>query len=152
MAIKRLDPNEIFRFVSKHDDSIDTEKSDMNEFSNTRDYKKLVFKEGMQPTFFLVKNIGARTEKEIKDGHFVWTPQGIDEKTKEPKPAKLDVKDESGLVIKYFEAGVSEVEDYKDGQLIKMKTTVDEWPSHIVSEIGSFIMMRTNMAVGQKKS
>lgn len=152
MAIKRLDPNEIFRFVSKNDDSIDTEKSDMNEFLNTRDYKKLAFKEGMQPTFFLVKNIGARKEKEIKEGHFVWTPQGFDEKTNKPRPAKLDINDESGLVIKYFEAGVSEVEEYKDGQLTKIKTTVDEWPSHIISEVGSFIMIRTNMAGDQKKS
>jgi len=152
MAIRRLDPNEVFKFVSMSDEAIDTEKSDMKAFRQDRDYKKLTIKEGMQPTFFLVKNIGARKEKEVKEGHFAWEPQGVDEKTGQPLPAKLKINDETGLTIKYFEAAVQEVEEFKDGQWVKSKTTVDEWPSHIVSEVGAFIMTRTSMAASVKKS
>lgn len=152
MALKRIDPNEVLKVVSIKDDAIDLEKSDIKAYESDRDYKKhLVFKEGMQPTLLLVKNIGTKKNKELTSGHFEWIPQGTNEDGT-PKPAKVDMKDQEGLVIKYFESAVSEVEDFDNGNWVKKKTNPDEWPPFVVAEIGSFVMIRTSLGDDQKKS
>jgi hypothetical protein len=150
MALKRINLNDVFKFVSVYDEAIDKEKSDLDAFLKDRDYKKLVFKENQQPTIFLIKNISVKKEKEIREGHFSWQPQGTDKDGK-PVPPKIVINDEIGLLIKYFEACVHEIEEYQNGQWVKSKTSVDEWSTNIVIEIGSFIMTRNTLSDTEKK-
>lgn len=151
MAVKRLDPNAVLKIVSIKDEAIDLDKSNVEAYLKHRDYKRdLVFKEGMQPTLFLVRNILTTKNKEIEKDHYIWEPQGVDPKTGKPLPATLKIEDQPGLVLKYFEAGCKEIEEFKDGQWVKESITVDSFSPAIVEEIGSFIYLRSKLGDRQK--
>lgn len=146
MAIKLIDPNQITRVVSISDEAIDRERSNLIEYKKDYDYKKhLKFKEGQQPTLFLLKNILPTKNQEITEGHYVWeTPK------EEGQKAEMKMKKQGELILKYFSAACETIEQWENGQWIPYTVKVDNFSPGIVMEIGGLVMLRTTISGAEK--
>jgi len=148
MAIHRLDPKAVKKVVSAMDDAIDPVKSNFVDYAQTLDLKHLVFKEGMKPTFFLIRCIDPIKELKINEAHQRITPPHIDEKTQKATKAKVEFVHEGEMSLKYFEACVKEVEE--DGKISPIQT--NELSLTILQEIGSFAMLYSKVGENLKKA
>lgn len=73
MAIKKINIKKQIRFISVTDDAIDREKSDLDSYQNHYDEfavnKYIVFKDGMQPTWFTRGILSSTQRSAIQDKH-----------------------------------------------------------------------------------
>ena len=143
MAVKRLDPKALHKIVSATDEALDLEKSDLKGYAETMDLSKLVFKEGLHPTFFLAKNVSAIDYVTLHDKHFIINPP-----TKEGGKAHVEIKDQGVMFIKYFELAVKQIEENGVVQDI----TMDMFPGSVIHEIGSYVMLLAEVGEARKKS
>ena len=145
--IKRIDPKAVTKVVSSTDEAVDLELSDTKAYASSLDLSFIKFKEGMKPTFFLVKNIGARRQAELKNKYYKVVPPHND---KEGKliPAKVEMLDQTNMLIEYFETCVSQVEE--DGKIVDI--SMDEIDFLAVQEIGGYAMLIATVGDNLKKT
>jgi len=144
VAIEKIDPKKVRKIVSTQDGAIDKEKSDMDKYEKTYNVDYLKFKEGIFPTYFLIKNVNTSAQATIQEDHFqVEMPDPSD---KEGKPTIKQLK-QTEMLVKYFKHGCSSYQE--EGKI--EKCDIDLFPFSIIQEIGGFIMLRTAIGDDEKK-
>jgi hypothetical protein len=152
MALNKINPSKIIKVCSLQDEAIDKEttgKENIEVYETTYDFSLLKFKEGTFPTIFHVSNVLASEEAKIKQAHFkVDFPdikdlspdqlKNISYKDMKPKVTQINSQE---MVVKYFNAAVKKYEE--NG--VMMDCNADAFPFSIVQEIGSFVMIRTQL-------
>lgn len=159
MALNKIDPVKVFKTCSAQDPAIDIEvtgKDGMKEFEESYEMKHLKFKEGEFPTILHIQNILSSGEAKIKQEHMkVEFPQ-LDNKSpdqlksiniSELKPKVKQVKS-SEMMVKYFNAAISVAEE--DGKTFPC--SADMFAFSVVQEIGSIILMRTQVGEDLKNA
>jgi hypothetical protein len=147
MAIKRLDPKAITKLVSISDEAIDKVTSDVKAYADTLDVSHLKFKEGELPTYFIIQNVDATLQAELKEKHYKIVPPTIGADGK-PIGAKVNVVGEGSMMIEYFKAGVKFIED--NG--VQEPADITTVPFIVIQEIGSYVMVRTSLGDKLKKT
>lgn len=153
MAIKRLNPTQILKVVSRRDGAIDAAKSDLKGYVQDLDATKLVYKEGEQPTYFHIRNVPAAVYAQISDAH--WTVEPITEEDAEGSTPKkgagmAKMQNYSSMMLKYFKHGVDAIED--GGVVTKCNGEVPaDMPFEVITEIGGYVFRRTSMGAEEKK-
>jgi len=152
MALNKIDPKKVLKTCSTLDPAIDQEatgKEGLKNFEESYDMKFLKFKEGEFPTIFHIMNILSSDEAKIKQDHlkieFPELKDATEEtikniKVKDMKPTIKQV-DSQEMMVKYFNSGISVYEEDK----IMFPCNANVFPYTIVQEIGSLIMMRTQI-------
>ena len=154
MGIKLLDPQNIIKIVSITDDAIDRENCDMVEYSKKYDISLLKFLADNQPTYFYMKNVMSTELVAIQQDHYIAeipaiTPGMTQEQLQNNKIKVTPVKT-GEMLVKYFKSGCDAIEI----EGVKQTLTDDllnRLPPAIIQEMGSFIMMRSNMSASKKK-
>lgn len=149
MALTKIDPKKVFKTVSLQDPAIDREatgEEKMGEFENSYDMSLLKFKEGEHPTIFHIRNLVSSDEARIKQAHQIVEFPDLDPEKlkgsdlKKIRP-KIMQKDQQEMMIKYFNSAVSAYEE--NGKV--ESCNADLFPFSIVQEIGSLVMLRTEL-------
>ena len=155
MSIKFVKVGNEEKIVSLHDDAIDREKSDMVSYQEDYDVKKLVFKDGMKPTYFVIRNVGSTNLVEIQQDHYKTVVPKIEagmspEQIRSLKVTVEPVK-QGEMIIKYFKAGCKK---YIDNDIENEITddVLEQIPPAIIQEIGSLVMVRSILNTSKKKS
>ena len=147
MAIKRVNPSAITKVISITDDAVDRENSDIEAYATSLDLKFLKLKEGISPTYFLIKHLAVLQQIEIKDAHYKLTPPSKDLEGKKVA-ASMSINHQSEMLCKYFEACVKFIEE--DGKEIPVG--INEFNSTVVQEVGSYCMLSTQIGDQLKKT
>lgn len=129
------------------DEAVDIEKSKMTLYAQSLDMKHIVLKEGLKPTYFLIRNIDPISELKINDAHQRITPPGMDKDNK-PTKARIDFINQGEMSLKYFEHCVKSIED--DGTIIPVDPA--EFSLTIIQEIGSYAMLYAKVGDNLKKT
>lgn len=145
--IKRIDPKAVAKVVSVSDDAIDLEGSNVKAYAESLDLSFLKFKEGIKPTFFLLKNLGARRQAELKNKYYAIKPPEMGADGKLTK-AQVEIKDQTNMLLEYFESCISQVEE--DGKVTSI--TLDEVDFLTVQEVGGYAMLYATIGDKLKKS
>lgn len=148
MAIRRLDPKAVKKVISAMDDAVDHDGSNMVAYAQTLDQKHLKLKEGVKPTYFLIRNIDPISELKINEAHQRIVPPSVDPVTKKQVPARISFVNEGEMSLKYFEFCVKEVEE--DGKVSPIK--IEELPLTVLQEIGSYAMLHSKVGENLKKT
>ena len=148
--LKKIDPKAIVKTVSQFDEAIDTENSDMDKFEKTHNVEYLKFKEGEEPTYFLISNVMTTDQAKIQQEHYKVsmpdTSQMHGEELANAKPT-IEQVGQSEMMLKYFSAGCKFIEE--EGK--QSKSDVNVFPFTVIQEIGGFIMLRTAIGDDEKK-
>lgn len=155
MALQKIDPTKIFKTCSTLDPAIDkdaTGEKGIEEFEKSYDMKNLKFKEGEFPTIFHIKNILSSDEAKIKQDHMRITfPEKNNGELKSIKVSEMKPKIEQinsqEMLIKYFNSSIDNAEE----NLIIFPLKADNVPFSIVQEIGTLIMLRTQLGEGYRE-
>lgn len=152
MALNKIDPTKIFKTCSLMDPSIDIEatgKEQMKQFEESYDMKYLKFKAGDFPTIFHIQNILSSDEAKIKQDHMKIEFPELDNKTEEEmksinisevKPKFKQVNSQE-MLVKYFNSAISMAEENNQ----TFPCSADMFPYTVVQELGSLVMMRTQL-------
>lgn len=152
MGIKRIDPNKIIKVCSLTDDAIDQEamgQEAWEKYIDTYDFSLLKFKEGSQPTIFLMKNLLSTEEAKIKQDHIKVTFPEIADKTPD-ELKKIDMKNlrpkveqvnYNEMLVKYFDYTVTHFEEGNT----KEPASASMFPFSVVQELGSLALTRSQL-------
>lgn len=149
MALKKIDPSKVFKTCSILDEAIDkkaTGEANMKKFEESYEMKFLKFKEGEFPTIFHVMNLLSSEQAKIKQDHvkveFPNLNEDIIKSTKiaDMKPTIRQVNSQE-MMIKYFKGAVKKYEE--DGK--EYDCNSDVFPFSVIQEIGSIVMMRSEL-------
>jgi hypothetical protein len=152
MALSKIDPKKVFKTCSILDPAIDKEatgEKNMKEFEESYNMSLLKFKDGEFPTIFHIMNILSSDEAKIKQEHLKIDFPELDNssedeiKAMKPKNLKPVVRqiNTQEMMVKYFKSAVQVYEE--NGQVFPCE--VDVFPYTVVQEIGSIVMMRTQI-------
>lgn len=164
MALGKIDPKSVFKTCSTLDPAIDNEatgEEGIKQFEESYNMKFLKFKENEHPTVFHIMNILSTDEAKIKQDHLkIEFPELEDAseqtlktvKVKELKPKITQVKSQE-MMIKYFNNAISVYsEKDKAGKDQSFPCNADIFPYTIVQEMGSLVMMRTQVGEDLKNA
>jgi len=148
--LKKIDPTKEIKTVSIMDSSIDKEatgEENLKKFEDSHDLALLKFKEGDEPTYFIIKNIDPEAQLEIQEAHYVVEMPELKEgmKKEDIKP-KITQKNTSKMMLTYFRSGCSEIEEAG----VRSKIDIKELPLSVIQEIGGFIMIRSSLGDDEK--
>lgn len=152
MALNKIDPTKVFKTCSLLDPAIDAEatgKEGMKNFEESYDMKHLKFKAGEFPTIFHIQNVLSSDEAKIKQDHMKIEFPEMENKTQEEmKSIKLaEVKprfkqvNSQEMLVKYFNSAICVAEE--DSKTFPCNA--DMFPYTVVQEMGSLVMMRTQV-------
>ena len=148
--LERIDPKKVIKTVCSQDPAIDLDNSDMESFEKTHDLKFLKFKQGEEPTYFIIKNVMTMDQARIQQEHYkIKMPDTSKLHGKELAEAKPQIEQvgQSEMMIKYFECGCEEIEEAGK----KSKVDPNMFPFSVIQEIGGYIMVRTAVGDDEKK-
>lgn len=102
MAIRRLNPNATTKLVSLTDEAVsDSTSEQKDKYRETLDTSALTFKEGVVPTFFLLKPIAAEAMASIQQNHLRFNAE----------KKSMEIVDAGTMTIRTFKASVVAIEE-----------------------------------------
>lgn len=151
MAIKRVDPKATFKVVSRHDDALVSETKEELEalkaagqdtryekFLESFDLSILKLKEGVQPTYFILRALKHEEMAQINERHFIF-----DASTRTVK-----AKNNADMLLEMFSIGCVGTEE--NGQPTKID--VDELPFEVAVELGGVVNVIGALGKNLKKA
>lgn len=140
MAIKKIDLKAEHKYVSLADDAIDAKKSDLKAYEADRDLKHLSYKEGVNPTYFILKNLSSRQYAALLSKYMEFDFNSNDLRNKKDANA-LD------MVFEIFDLACKEVEE--DGKRSPINS--DQLEMNVLQEVSNAVMASAQMSVTEKK-
>lgn len=156
MGVKFLSFGKPVKIVSIHDDAIDKTATDMKAYQEDYDVSHLKFLPDAKPTYFNLSNVSGPDLVAIQQDHYKTElpelkPGMTMEEMKNVK-VKVSVKNEGAMMVKYFQAGIKSYVGDDEKEVEMTPEVLATIPPMIITEFGSFIMIRSTIGDTKKKS